>query len=58
MWPQLIVQYGIPLAFKIWTTFEEGREPTAADWQVLLDLDEKRAAAYVKDAEERAKLVQ
>tara|TARA_R110000868_G_scaffold114363_1_gene306512 strand:+ start:2193 stop:2351 length:159 start_codon:yes stop_codon:yes gene_type:complete len=38
IWVQLIAQYGIPAAYKIWADWKDKNDPTEADWQELLKL--------------------
>lgn len=53
-WLVLIAQYGIPAAYQIWQTFKDGRDPTEADWQNLLKLNENTAQQYVDAAKQEA----
>lgn len=48
-WIILIIQYGIPTAFKIWQEWKNKTEPTEEDWQKLLTLAKKTTEQYLNE---------
>lgn len=48
IWVNLIAQYGIPAAYKIWADWKDKSEPTQADWDALLKLVGKSLEDYEK----------
>lgn len=42
----LIAQYGVPLAYEIWNTWKDKKEPTEADWNALKARVAKSADDY------------
>lgn len=50
IWLQLIARVGIPTAASLWTKWQAGGEPTAADWDELRALGEQTPVSIMKKA--------
>lgn len=53
---QLIIQVGLPVAEQIWKNATSGKEPTQADWDVLMALSAETPKSRILAAAARAGL--
>ena len=50
----IILQYGVPLAEKLWQLASSGKDPAQADWDALKALTNQTALSQMQDALTRA----
>ena len=49
-WLAIILEYGIPAAYKLWKEWSTKTDPTEEDWAKLMALSEKTAQWYKDNA--------